>query len=259
MTNRRETGETPQSVAIVAMGPSNQSFVADRSKKVDMLDIDEVWLVNSAVNTFQGDKVFIMDDLRRCAKRYPKWGPMLKETKMEIVTCRTYKEYPTSVKYPLEDVVKCVKDDFFSGTVAYMIGLAILYEVEHLYLYGCDFWYPNSLSREPGADCVSYLLGIAKERGVRFKIPQTSTLLNANMASEKKIEGEDRIARALYGYDYNPGDSIKRVNNGKGTQLDHLAANMAPFAVQTAIAKDGELNLNVGKKSNGKTRPEQHP
>lgn len=218
----------PQSVAIVGLGPSNRDYVTAAAQKKGAPIIDEVWVVNSAIDVIRADKAFIMDDLKRLAHRYPEWAAKLKHTQVPIITSTAYELYPTSIAYPLDEVFKTIQDDTFTTTVAYMIAYAIHIQVEEMLLYGCDFWYPNSQAVESGLGAVSYLLGIAKQKGIHFKIPQSSTLLDAHMVYVE----DGKVKRPLYGYDYNPGESEKRVAKGNATELDKLAAQKAPYTTK---------------------------
>lgn len=244
----------PESVALVALGPSNRDFVHEWAKKNKFRRTDEVWVVNSGYGPFRCDKAWIMDDLRRVAQRFPKWAEEFKTIDVPIITCRSYPEYPTSVEFPLEAVKECLHDDLFTTTVAYAIAYATYIKVKELYLYGCDYWYPHSAAVEPGIGEVSFLLGVARERGMKFFIPQSSTLLNAFMVRfDKKTKN---IGRPLYGYDYNPGDSCMKIQEGKGDQTDELAAQLSPY-VRANFAKahtpadgedkSGELPLGIKK------------
>lgn len=234
---------TPESVAIVALGPSNHDYVAAAGCKKNFITPDEVWVVNSGAGVFHADKIFVMDDLRKIAKRFPEWGAKLKSMTTPIITCHQYEEFPSSLDFPLEEVFNDIKDDVFSTTVAYMVAYAIYKKVHTMYLFGCDFYYPGSASVEPGAAGVTYLLGMAKSRGINFKIPNSSTLLDAHMVQQDKETG--KFSRPLYGYDYNPGESKKNVQMGRGTDLDIKAAEKCP-----GIDPD-KLN-GKGKKSGGK-------
>lgn len=224
----------PNSVAIVALGPSNHDYVNATCSKKEFLRVDEVWLVNSANNSFRGDKIFVMDNLKRVESRFPIWAASLQRSQTPVITSVAYPDYPSSVAYPLEAVCDHFKDDFMTTTVAYMLAYAIYTNVKDLYLFGCDFWYPGSKAVEPGMDCVSYYLGIAKERKMNFKIPQSSVLLDAHMT---KFTAEGKRHRPMYGYDYNPGESQQRVINGQGSELDHAVAMKAPSTLPDMRAK----------------------
>lgn len=234
----------PTSVAIVALGPSNHDYIASKSSKKDFLKVDEVWLVNSAINSLRGDKVFIMDDLKRVEKRFPDWARLLRHEKTPIVTSKVYEDYPSAVAYPIDAVCDHFKDDYLTTTVAYMIAYAIFIKVKELYLFGCDYWYPGSKAVEPGMDCVTYYLGIARERNINFRIPQNSVLLDAHMT---KFNKEGKRRRPLYGYDYNPGESQARVESGVGSELDHLVAHKAPSRLPD--------HLPIGVKPDGEDKP----
>jgi len=221
----------PSSVAIVALGPSNHDYIAASCSKKDFLSVEEVWLVNSATNAIRGDKVFILDDLKKLEKRFPVWAANLKNSKTPIITSYAYDDYPSSVAYPIKEVCDHFQDDYLTTSVAYMVAYAIYINVRELYLFGCDYWYPGSKAVEPGMECVTYYLGIARERGINFRIPQNSTLMDAHMT---KFTADGKRKRPLYGFDYNPGEAQARVAAGNGTELDKMVAHKAPSHLPTA-------------------------
>jgi len=196
------------------------------------------------------------------AHRYPAWAERMKSETTPIITCRAYPEYPSAVAYPLDDVMNCVMDDWFTNTVAYAIGYAILTQVEEIYLFGCDFMYPGSHVVEPGADCCSYLLGLATGRGVKWKLPMTSTLMDSHLCQQDK---EGKLARPLYGYDYNPGDCRSKVEAGTASELEKLLARKAPHKVQEITDGTRTQAHQMGKgQPHGATRrgqgdPHGHP
>ncbi|MHC4500723.1 MAG: hypothetical protein ACYS21_16620 [Planctomycetota bacterium] len=194
--------------------------------------MDEVWVVNSAAQTLICDKIFVMDDLQQVQSKYPDWATYLRTVNTPIITCRKYPEWKSSHAYPIEEVCASVKDDLFTNTVAYMVGYAIYKEVRELYLYGCDFHYPNSQALEAGSANVAYLLGIAKERGMNYKIPQESTLLDAHLTQYAKKTEDGLLRRPLYGYDWNPGDAYQAVQANGGNALQQEVAGRQPKLVK---------------------------
>lgn len=225
----------PKSVAIVGLGPSISEFFSASAKKKDFLRVDEVWVVNSALDVLEADKAFIMDDLKDIKHRYPEWDARIRQTKTPVITCNKYDDYPNTWVYPLEEVCECIKDDFFTTTPSFMIGYAIYKQVRDLYLFGVDFWYPGGAAVESGLSSVSYLLGIARERGVNFKIPDGSTLLDAHMVKFGKKDDKGRRRRPLYGYDYNPGDASRAVQSGNATPLEQAVADRKPTLIAQAV------------------------
>lgn len=224
VTNPLDT--RPLTVAVVALGPSDRDYFMLASKKNPVDHYDEVWGVNSNLDVIVADKCFLMDDLRRVAQRYPGWKPKLTGARTPIVTCHAYPEFPAAHAYPIREVADCIGDDPFVNTICYIIAYAIYTKVQRLDLFGCDFWYPGSQVVEPGVSCVSYLLGIARERGVHFRIPNSSTLLDSNLG---RMDETGRVVRPMYGYDFNPGESQARMARGQATDLDSKVAHLAPF------------------------------
>lgn len=115
---------------------------------------------------------------------------------------------PTSVRYPLERVIERVSGtDYFTSTVAFMLGLAILeideqvdkalqlddslgfsrdvrkmrrwiadrYTEREIAIFGIDLIVGDEYLRQK--QCVEFLLGLAQARGITVRIPPSSALL----------------------------------------------------------------------------------
>lgn len=217
----------PRRVAILALGPSIKDYVNESARKKGLFRVDETWGVNTSHRSFKCDKIWVMDDLKKVAHNYPDWSNELKLEKTPIITCIQNDDFPSSVPFPLEEVCNEFKDDYFSTTVAYMIAYAAYIRVEELLLFGVDFYYPNAIIVESGSAGVAYWLGIAKSRGVHYKIPGSSTLLDANMITVSGDPNKPEVKRLLYGYDYNPQDAQRRTEQGNATEAEELASTRA--------------------------------
>jgi hypothetical protein len=232
----------PKSVAIVGMGPSSSEYFLYNWKKKGLFRVDEVWGINSTLGSIQAHKTFIMDDLKGIEKRYPEWSDRLKLTRETIISCHAYPEYPTSVAYPIEDVLKSLPDGYFLSTPAYAIGYAIAIGVQELWLFGCDFSFPGSSGVEAGAQNVAFLLGIAKGRGcLHYRIPGSSTLLDAHLVRQDEVTKQVRYP--LYGYDFNPGEAAKRIKMNQATEGDAALAARQPQIIKQEPQPQGEANV----------------
>jgi hypothetical protein len=221
----------PKTVAIVGMGPSSSDYFLYNWKKKNLFRVDEVWGINSTLGSLQADKTFIMDDLRGIEKRYPEWGDRLKLTKETIITCNAYPEYPTAYAYPLQQVLEVLRDGYFLNTPAFAIGYAIATGVQELWLFGCDFSYPGTNAVEGGAQNVAYLLGFAKGScRMHYRIPGSSTLLDANLARQDPKDGS--VKYPLYGYEFNPGEAAKRITFNQAQPGDHALADRQPKIIK---------------------------
>lgn len=233
----------PRRVAILGLGPSIKDYLSETARKKNLCHVDEIWGINTSHRAFACDKIWVMDDLENMSRNYPDWANELKLVDTPIITCRKYDDWPSSVSYPLEAICKEFKDDYFSTTVAYMIAYAAYTRVEELLLFGIDFHYPNAVIVETGSAGVAYWLGIAKERGVHFKIPGSSTLLDANLIHVDDSTGTPKATRYLYGYDYNPQDAQRRVAQGVAEPHESLAASRS---YRPSDPNDPEVQKKLG-------------
>lgn len=86
--------------------------------------------------------------------------------------------------YPIEDIKHFFKTDYFSGTIDYMIALAIYEGAKEIDLYGVSVSSGGYLYQKPGID---YWCGQAMGRGIEVGIYGESTIM-------KTIDG------LMYGY-----------------------------------------------------------
>lgn len=189
----------PDHVAILGLGPSSsQYFYETRCAGSRKALFDEVWAINAyGADIAQCDMILHMDDFRiqearAAAKPDSNIAAMLRairQTKIPIMTCRKYDEYPTSMEFPLERVLNDVGFCYFNNTAPYGVAYALLLGVKKISLYGCDYTYPNSHDAESGRACLEFWLSKALDRGVEVWIPGESTLMDSNVPMNMKPYG----------------------------------------------------------------------
>jgi|TARA_Y100000310_G_scaffold231529_2_gene234116 hypothetical protein len=190
----------PKRVAIVALGASVMAYMRE-SMTNDQFEnpFDEVWTLNRGVKGFTHEKLFVMDDFRWIEENNPGYANWLKQHDRPIITSTPYPEYPSSVEYPLNEVLETITDDVFAvNTVSYMLAYAIHIRVQEVTIYGADFIYPDGNMSESGGQAVAYLCGMMRHFGLTHRIPQESTLLYANKCKLNPKSGF--IERPLYGW-----------------------------------------------------------
>ena len=177
---------------------------------------------------------------------HPKW---LAECGIPVYMKEREPSVPTALAYPLELVVERVAGTkYFTSTVAYMIGLAILeidrmverdpmltgelrddasvhevglavqraYARYALGVYGIDLIVGTEYDYQKA--CVEYLLGVAHGRGIEVIIPNDSALLKASH---------------LYGFEKEPNFGVLKLTDFQGRaahlgkQKNQLLANLA--------------------------------
>lgn len=227
------------SVAIVGMGLSHIDYISEVCQLGHRKAIaDEVWAINKMGAAIHCDVIFRMDDMMTEVPVNQKfwegingekimvldlWTETLKKFPGKIITSKAYpEEYPASVEYPLEEVVKCVNSSYFNTTPAYAIAYAIYLGVKQISLYGIDYTYANRHVAESGRACVEFHLREALRRGIGIKIAKNSTLMDTNEPKRK-----------LYGYKVKP----TLLDAPKGAGQDSLKGEV-PCQVLKDIPKE---------------------
>lgn len=196
---RRVHGPVPESVAIVAMGPSKRDFI-DRATGLGGCSrvAAEVWCINAMGNIIAHDRCFAMDDLKiqeaRAAAGNAHIAGLLSWMKTypgRLYTSRVYPEYPSTVAYPLQAVINAIGLPYLNNSGAAPLALAIAFGVKDIFLYGLDYTYPNRAQAEEGRGCIEFLIGIAFARGLRVHIAESSSLLGSNVPADRQLYGYD--------------------------------------------------------------------
>jgi len=145
----------------------------------------KVWACFSAVQAFHSriDMAFGADPLELFEKRRSGMSKakffanqaMLAVVRHEvgqrnipIFLPRVYKEWPTSVKFPLREIVDKFGITYFSNTICYMVAYAVYTGVKQIDLYGINMSYGSEYREEKGG--LECWLGFAMGRGIKVNI-----------------------------------------------------------------------------------------
>jgi len=183
----------------------------------------EIWGMNQGHVNFpkRADRWFEMHQPEATADvRDPGYLEFLKKLTIPVYMIQQYDEYPTSLRYPIEDAVSYVGHDYFMSSVAFMMVLAAMEHFEEIHLYGINLAIGDEYFYEK-PNC-EYLIGLLRGRGVKVYVPQASALLKQ---------------KYRYGYftDARPNQSLKGV-------LQNHVANYRAQAEQAA----GQANMHIG-------------
>jgi len=188
-------------VAIVGFSPSTRNLAPFNDPSFEM------WGMNSLFQflpgpwhrwiELHGQKH--LDEIHKEA--WPKIKKFFETCGIPIYMQEHYKEYPTSVKYPIDEInamfnwggTKRGLKSYFESTVAYLIALA-LYEntireipFKEIHLYGIDMVHETEWAyQRPNTE---FFIGWAMGMGIKFHIPKDSALLSSQWlyAYEEKI------------------------------------------------------------------------
>lgn len=200
MNTSTNDNHVPYVVAIVCMGPSHQDYVNECLSQSSRWKVaDETWCINAACGVLNHDRAFIMDDLRyfqkqaRTAKHLEGYQDWLSKLSAPIYTSTAYPEFPSSVDFPIQEVVRELGYAYFNTTVAYAVAYAIYIRVREIRIYGADFTSSdNKAFNEAGRACVEFWLGRATLMGIKVYIAGRSSLCDQS------------AGRVLYGYSVPP-------------------------------------------------------
>ena len=195
---------------MVGLGPSANAFWLENAQFNEASPYESVWVVNRGMVSFRHDAVFDMHDLRQLTRKYPHEMRRFVTAEKPIVTLAAYPEFPMSVVFPIKEVLEFVKHDILNSTPAYMVAFAAMIGVKEMYLYGMDFHYENLDRAEAGGQGMAYMLGMCQVWGINYRIPNTSSLLDAYRV--RLVDGQPM--RPLYGYDESEEARDPRIPEG---------------------------------------------
>lgn len=181
----------PHRVNIVAMGDSRNGYLQARcSSDGHAATWGEVWGINLINCAMRVDRAFVMDPIGEYLDRYTGHitKPLL-SIDVPIYTTEHDPRFPTSVPYPLKEVVESTGVPCLTTTGAYAIAYALHIGVKELMLWGLDYTYPDKQIAEEGKANVEWLLCLAQQRGVAIGIAKGCTLLWAHKPREQRFYG----------------------------------------------------------------------
>lgn len=193
-------------VAVLGLGPSvNQYLHLTKSWGGRKAFCDEVWGINALGGVFECDRIFHMDDVRIQeirAKARPKSNiarmlEWLKTTKVPVVTSIPHPDYPSTVAFPLAEVLQKYEYAYFNSTAAYAIAYAMHIGVKQITCFGMDYTYADAHQAEKGRACVEFWLGQAVAQGIHIAVPKTTSLMDACEAQGKRFYGYDCVQLEL--------------------------------------------------------------
>ncbi len=201
-----------ENLTIIGLGASVYDWIAQIYQ--DMGDVGEVWTINAGGVCFRCDVLWDMhsdewiEQLQPIMrKRVIKRREWLKNYDKPVVMPKAKPEYPTSVTYPLREVIEKTSSVYFGTGMAYMLAMALACEVKRLRMFGCDFSYDRQSNThdEQGRACCEYWVGRLVGSGCQVG---TSTRTHF-------LDGWNRSKGKIYGY-HEPVVMEFPVDGGKG-------------------------------------------
>lgn len=183
-------------IAIVGGGYTTYDQATGQLKDYSKIH-EYIWTVNGGWLTHPTSCLgFMMDDWASPAhdtdtsSRERKEYVLKNETHIPVLTTSVYDGFDCMVRYPIEDVIACVKRHYFAETVTYMVAFAILCEVKSIHFHGTDYWNCKPAERA----CTEHITAIAIERGIQVFANPDSHFLN------NQLDDRNNHVPGFYGY-----------------------------------------------------------
>jgi len=217
------TGNTPDVVDIVALGPSQREYHAHQHAAYNppMSMPNETWAINKGLRTVKSDMAFVLDDLegeRRQSDRYASDLLAYAQDKPIITSELMDCERPTWSgqihNYPLTEIIdhigaglvarqgiphptnQQIRDAglnagyYLHNSVPMILAYALFIGVKEIRLYGADYTIRASDAMEENRPNCEYWVGFLRAWGIRVLVPSSTTLLNTDL--NKRIYGYAR-------------------------------------------------------------------
>jgi hypothetical protein len=163
-------------------------------------DVD-VWGINSIDDESKIDVLFNIhgDHVIRGRFEDGQAGCMkYQDMSKPIVMQHEWDEYPSSVRFPISEMVRHFGSTYTANTIPYMIWLGWWLGYTAMHFYGVDYWNALRVESLHERPCTEYWMGRYEQSGGMIKVPPESHLLTGF-----------NNPREMYGYEVNPQMGIK--------------------------------------------------
>ena len=90
-----------------------------------------------------------------------------------------YDHVPSSVEFPLADVIEDLGRVYLTSSIAYMLALAIHEQPTEIGLWGVDMASQTEYANQ--RPCCEWLIGVAQGRGIKVTLPDACALMKGNL------------------------------------------------------------------------------
>jgi hypothetical protein len=143
----------------------------------------EVWGLNDMFTVLpRADRWFEMHPrqvqensiVRNSKQNYLEW---FKNTKIPVYMQEKFEDIPSSIKYPLDEMIRKFGVELFGSTVDYEMALALSEGYKEIYIYGVDMAVNEEYSQQRPS--LYFWIGIAMGMGVKVFMPDGCDLLKS--------------------------------------------------------------------------------
>lgn len=111
--------------------------------------------------------------------RDPEYLPWLTQCPVPLYMIQRYDEYPSSVRYPIEEAIRFAGRDYFTSSIAFMLAIAGMEGFEEIHIYGVNLAIGDEYFYEK--PCCEWWIGLLQGMGRKIVVPTASSLLKQYM------------------------------------------------------------------------------
>jgi hypothetical protein len=180
-------------LAIVCMAPSSRADAPYEDYSWDLWGLNEAlkcdWFKRKDPSAwFQMHPKF--DFCRLANRNDPKhWQWLQEEHPFPIFMQYNFRDVPSSVRYPLEEVMD-LGGMYLTSTPAMMLALGILMGYKTIGIWGVEMQHESEYGYQK--PCMEYWLGIANGLGIEVYLPPNCALLRGNLYAYEDLRAADR-------------------------------------------------------------------
>lgn len=192
----REERAGKKTIAMVGMAETSCNFAPFYDEEV------EIWALNE-MHAFpflkRWDRWFQIHSKKSWTRAIAKRGVenhahfLMQEHGKPIYMQHEFEEVPDAVAYPLREVVHEVFHNFkrglqkqipkyFTSTIAYMFGVAILEKVDRVEIYGVEM--SDAVEYRDQKANTEFFMGFAMAKGIEVWVPEKCSLMKSNLYGE---------------------------------------------------------------------------
>ena len=164
-----------KTVAIVGFAPSSFLSAPYQNEAIEIWGINELPIVQGVSRVTRLFQLHTKQEYSkgRNAGKIIDW---MKSATIPIYIQEKEKEFPSSVRFPIKEVLEISKTNYFTNSISYIIAFAILQGAKKIELWGVDM--ARIEEYEAQSPSVEYFIGWARGLGVEGAVPSQSDILH---------------------------------------------------------------------------------
>ncbi len=130
----------------------------------------------------------------------PAYTEFCKEAGDKLFVFEKMQRFPEATLFPRNEIL-AEFGEYFTSSIAWMLGLAISMKPQEIGLWGIDMISPDNEYHRQRA-CCEYYVGLAKGKGIKVTIPEKSALCKGGLyPSKSMIDVNTRIKATTESYE----------------------------------------------------------